>query len=721
MSFSLRKVLYAVAMALGLQSCSQAVVESPALQGEGRSIRVYSVNDDTKSVFGDKEAGAYTTLWTASRKVGFSVNGSAMATATPQLIAGGKDASFDVTLSASQSSGTLYGCSPVRSAATGGFDSITSVTIPAQQVPLAGSCDESAQLLLGSCALDASSELAMKFHHISAYGRLTVKGLSGNIASVYVTFPQAVAGEHLNVDLSDYSISGMAERTIWLDGSNAQNGMFWFGIAPTGTLNAGSLSVRVMMSDGKSYTKSIDLSAKSIAFQKGRVTSFAVDMSSVAAEYIFRRTDVIESGKKYLLVAGDAAMTVSSGKSYGYPGVTAVHPSSGIVTMPDLNSALTFTASGTGYTIKTSFGAYLYQTAEYNSFNWDTTASSGRIWRVSIASNGDATITNVDKNKYIQLRTGYSSFGSYASKQSDGVLPKLYVLDEGDRFYAGDISGATTPTPSLPPVAEGEPVLGLGWLELPAQSAANSHFHYIPHYATMNGSRARNYTCLYDDSMLTSYWVAYPLCSAHIGSGRVESWGFDSAISSSLQPDVRSGYGASISTVNYPSNLYARGHQIPNADRNAVSAMQAQTYYSTNIIPEIQNGFNGGIWGNLEDAVRRKVPSGDTLYVVTGCTFQKVGSHESIRHITNKNDGKSLPVPNYIWKVLLKVRRTAGAVTSASAVGVWLPHEDLQGESYTKYVVSVDQIEEWTGFDFFVNVPESLQSGAETNSNWNSF
>jgi DNA/RNA endonuclease G (NUC1) len=37
------------------------------------------------------------------------------------------------------------------------------------------------------------------------------------------------------------------------------------------------------------------------------------------------------------------------------------------------------------------------------------------------------------------------------------------------------------------------------------------------------------------------------------------------------------------------------------------------------------------------------------------------------------------------------------------------------------YAVSVDQIEQWTGFDFFVNVPDSYETTAETNSNWSGF
>ena len=42
-------------------------------------------------------------------------------------------------------------------------------------------------------------------------------------------------------------------------------------------------------------------------------------------------------------------------------------------------------------------------------------------------------------------------------------------------------------------------------------------------------------------------------------------------------------------------------------------------------------------------------------------------------------------------------------------------------DSYTNYTVSVDQIEQWTGFDFFVNLPDPIESAAESNASWSAF
>ena len=285
---------------------------------------------------------------------------------------------------------------------------------------------------------------------------------------------------------------------------------------------------------------------------------------------------------------------------------------------------------------------------------------------------------------------------------------------------------------SVPPT----PVVRLGWLELPAYAPSDmsgtstsslTDLYLVKHFASMNSRRQRNYSCLYDPEMYASYWVAYPLCTDHMGSGRTESWGYDPEVPESKQTEVfpsSYGYGANHPTENFPDNFYARGHQIPNADRNGVDEMMAQTYYMTNITPQIQNGFNADIWLDLEIAVRNVAYSCDTVYVVTGAAFRKKGGSETINYMTNtRYDQKELPVPNYYWKALLKVTWSGNEVTAASSIGFWLPHDDLYGDSYDddKYVVSVSQIEQWTGVNLFANLPASLQSAAEGNTNWNSF
>ena len=225
----------------------------------------------------------------------------------------------------------------------------------------------------------------------------------------------------------------------------------------------------------------------------------------------------------------------------------------------------------------------------------------------------------------------------------------------------------------------------------------------------------RNYTAYYDKSTYTSMWVAYPLESKHMGSlSRPGSWSFNPLLEQKYQVDL-----CSASYKDYPP--YARGHLIPNASRNGIKEMQEQTFYVTNSVPQIQDNFNSGMWSSLEAALQ-SAASKKTLYIVTGVAFAKVDESKTISYTTAKNDTKKVPIPNYFYKVVLKVTTNSnGVVTSASTVGFWFENKAYSGTTYSNYTVSVDQIEQWTGFDFFANLPDSVEATAERNTSWSNF
>lgn len=235
---------------------------------------------------------------------------------------------------------------------------------------------------------------------------------------------------------------------------------------------------------------------------------------------------------------------------------------------------------------------------------------------------------------------------------------------------------------------------------------------------TLKIGGVRNYSYLYDKSMYAALWVAYPLTAAHTSGSASSSWGFNPLIPEEFQVHVTNG--------SYPGRYnaadYARGHQIPNADRKNNSDMNAQTYYVTNQTPQLQNRFNGSIWSALENSVRSLTNSTDTVYVVTGACFQTVGGNETIEYLHSSTvTPEDLPIPNYYWKVLLKVRRSGGNITNASAVGVWLEHKEYSDSNWGAHVTSVSDIESKTGFNFFPWLPDSIRATVEGNQNWNSF
>ena len=224
----------------------------------------------------------------------------------------------------------------------------------------------------------------------------------------------------------------------------------------------------------------------------------------------------------------------------------------------------------------------------------------------------------------------------------------------------------------------------------------------------------RNYTHLYDKSMMTSLWTAYPLNSTHMGSlSRPGSWYYS--------PSIDETYQADLTDRSYSGDVYSRGHMIPNGSRNGNSVMQKQTFYVTNSVPQRQDKFNGSIWNALEQAVQAEA-AGEEIYVVTGVTFNKVGETKTISYVSpSDNSSQKCAIPNYFYKLVLKVKYSGSTVTSASTIGFWFEHKDYDNSTYVNYAVSVDEIEAWTGFDFFVNLPDTVEATAEENSSWSTF
>lgn len=416
---------------------------------------------------------------------------------------------------------------------------------------------------------------------------------------------------------------------------------------------------------------------------------------------IFRRVEEVTSGRAYLIAAEGYIATPILDANYDYLQVTeGDSDDDGVIVLENCNNAFIIEAADGGYTIRQAKDErYLYQYNNYNSFNVNVAPTDGEVWSINANDDYTFTITNVAKGKFVQYRSGYTSFGSYSSAQGDGTLPMLYEL-EGDIILGED---------SEEEIPEGMPAGE--WLELPAERTDGAYPNAVT--VTVSVDDERNYTHFYDKATYTSMWVAYPLSAHHMGSyGRPDSWDWNPYISTSDQVNLCS--------RSYAGD-YSRGHLIPNASRNGNREMQLQTFYVTNSVPQIQGGFNGGIWQKLEAALQ-SIGERETIYIVTGVAFNKVGESKSVSYTQAKDDTKDVPVPNYFYKVVLKVKTNSnGEVTDAETVGFWFENKYHDNSLYANYTVTTDQVEAWTGFDFFTKLPDTLEEAAEKNSSWSTF
>lgn len=350
-------------------------------------------------------------------------------------------------------------------------------------------------------------------------------------------------------------------------------------------------------------------------------------------------------------------------------------------------------------------------------------------------TNFDYTTGGV-KFHYQTTDGSFSNSVSAARVQANYAEATLSGLSAGTNYTFYATCTATNGTPVESPKAtlstpepKVETALGLSWLEIPAVMNGNemggvttSNLFTHTFYYGSESDANRNYTVCYDKGKFTTYWVAYPLNSTHQGDvGRSDAWSYvsSSLLSEAYQQNIVSGSYRSSSSGG--TNNYSRGHLLPSNSRQRTETMNTQTFLSVNLVPQIQNGFNGGVWMHLEAALQSLSKSKD-LYVVTGTALQKGnGQTEEIGTMARTYDksGKEISVPRYFYKVVLRVNSESNP-TSASAIGFWFTNKS-HSQSYDAFAVSVDEIEQKLGMDFFPNLPDAIEAAAEKNSSWSSF
>lgn len=275
------------------------------------------------------------------------------------------------------------------------------------------------------------------------------------------------------------------------------------------------------------------------------------------------------------------------------------------------------------------------------------------------------------------------------------------VLDNGSKWVASSMTQAAagrTPEPEPEPEPEPLPMPGVKnaeWLELPAMD--DEALGYYSHSFEMNGSTYRNYTFGWSQNDLVALWMAYPLCKMYTNKtvSRTDDWNYDPLLGAEYSSAPFGGYGGD----------YARGHQVPSADRLCCYEANAQTFYGTNMTPQL-NAHNEGVWANLENQVRTWANTSDTTYVVTGCVV------EGSTKFTTDSDGKKMTVPVAYYKALLRYHK-ASTISQWAGAAFYLEHRAYSSSeaNITKTheaVMSIDELEELLGMDLFVNLPAKL-------------
>lgn len=257
-------------------------------------------------------------------------------------------------------------------------------------------------------------------------------------------------------------------------------------------------------------------------------------------------------------------------------------------------------------------------------------------------------------------------------------------------------------------------------LEIPQLKAGDNDL-FIVHTTTDYGI---NYCMEYDCELKAQRWSAFQ----SYASNNVKNWNRNSWRNTEWEGDpfqedplIDKRYRTSLS--DHRSNGHDRGHIMGSEDRVNSKDANEQTFYLSNIHPQL-NGFNAqGIWYDLENKIRNRYRNHDinkssyfcdTLYVVKGGTIDRAN------YTWVKGSGQNLVCPNYFYMAILRKSSKDTTQGGYAAIGFWMKHVANTDQAGTtsqmgKYAVTIDRLEELTGIDFFYNLPDEIEKKVEAN------
>ena len=281
-------------------------------------------------------------------------------------------------------------------------------------------------------------------------------------------------------------------------------------------------------------------------------------------------------------------------------------------------------------------------------------------------------------------------------------LKYLFLLLFGLTLAAcgDDDEGGSAPDPSPTPSKTDKRIISR--LETPDIPEDNAII--VSHWSIENGDSVMTYCLQYDAQKYHSKWVAFRFdgVTAKKVVGRSGDFQDDPSLTTDLYIGSNSFWG------------YDRGHLCASEDRVYSTQANKNTFYMSNMSPQISS-FNQGYWVTLEGQIQklgRDRTFCDTLYVVKGGTIRD----GQIKTYVERPNGKNVAVPKYYFVALLKVKNN-----QYSSIGFWLEHKEVN-YSYEKQaplsvfketVVTIDDLEQKTGFDFFHNLPDNIETPVE--------
>lgn len=224
---------------------------------------------------------------------------------------------------------------------------------------------------------------------------------------------------------------------------------------------------------------------------------------------------------------------------------------------------------------------------------------------------------------------------------------------------------------------------------------------YVYHNTMSGSDSVMTYCYEYNPEKQHTRWIAFRFDSKTRGKSvsRSDAWSDDPKLPVECH----------IGTEGFSG--FDRGHLCASADRLYSYAANAQTFYMSNMSPQYSR-FNQNYWVAFEGHVQdlgRNASFADTLYVVKGGTIED----DQILSYVRRYNGAFVAVPKYYFMALLKVKNNV-----YTGIAFWTEHKNSNYGNVGKSAiaaaaVTIDELEEKTGIDFFHNLPDAAETAVE--------
>lgn len=205
----------------------------------------------------------------------------------------------------------------------------------------------------------------------------------------------------------------------------------------------------------------------------------------------------------------------------------------------------------------------------------------------------------------------------------------------------------------------------------------------------------------YDRRLRNPHWVV-----EHITPASLASKGGDRKHSTFLEDDaVPEKFRAKLK--DYFRSGFDRGHQVPAADCKWSQKAMDETFYLSNMCPQVGEGFNRDYWAHFEDFCRRLTDRYPSVRIVTGPLYLPKRDPADGKWYTKYEmigNPPSVAVPTHFYKVIFA---EDGKVGGNVALGAFvLPNAVIPNEKpITDFEVPLEAVERASGLEFAHKLP----------------